>query len=97
MHRCLRKGLHYSIVCINGHTIQSSIWGLAYTFAAAIPSGWNYLFGNGRDIVRYSNGYPIQNHQLQWYEEAASGYAANYFGKQYGVSWNADRNPTPGF
>jgi hypothetical protein len=80
-----------------GHTIQSSIWGPAYTFAAAIPSGWNYLFGNGGNIDGYSNGYPIQNHQLQWYEEEASGYAADYFRKYYGVNWNTDDNPTPGF
>jgi hypothetical protein len=80
-----------------GHTIQSGNWGLLYPFAVAIPSGWNYLFGNGSRIVEYYNGFPIQDHQLRWYEEQASGYAADYFKKYYGIDWSEGANPTPGF
>lgn len=66
-----------------GHTIDSRAKGPAYLFVVGIPS-----------LISASNNKPVEgkkasSHDYRSFEMRANRNAKKYFGKHYGVNWNA--------
>ncbi|MDP4291880.1 MAG: hypothetical protein Q8908_12425, partial [Bacteroidota bacterium] len=71
-----------------GHTLQSQDYGPFYGLVIAPWSGLNMLFGGQRRIRK-----ALSEHETEWYERQANGYAASYFGHYYNVSWEPYNYP----
>ncbi|NII25714.1 hypothetical protein HB364_11510 [Pseudoflavitalea sp. X16] len=66
-----------------GHTFQSQRWGILYPFVVMIPSALSV--SNQADIP----GFPgLTTHDIRAFEMAANRFAADYFGRHFGINWN---------
>ncbi len=67
-----------------GHTIDSRRFGSIYLFAIGLPSLISAM--NAEDVDGEPDG--VKPHDFRVYEMLANRYAADYFGKYYGVDWS---------
>lgn len=74
-----------------GHTSQSRVFGVLYPLIA-IVSGFSCA-ARCNDLEAIRGGFNISRHDISWYEMQANRYAARYFRKFYGVTWNDNANP----
>ena len=74
-----------------GHTFDSQKFGMSYLFAIGLPS----LVSCATEKDVPGEPYGVMTHEFRWFEMSANNNASKYFGKHFGVDWNAEYYKEP--